>query len=490
MGELMRMSQKLAGAYYTPDPIARSLLMWGIRDRRDRLLDPSCGDGQFVSGHPNTVGVELDIQAAATAAARAPLATIRIADFFEWATDRLDRFDCTAGNPPFIRYQSFKGAQRARALSLCATLGVRFTGLTSSWAPFLVAAASLLKKGGRMAFVVPAEIGHAPYAAPLLTYLAGHFSIVHIVAVREKLFPDLSEDCWLLYADGFGGQTGHFRLTALDRFTAMPSPPNQYSIISVKEWRDTWNQRLRPFLISSDARALYRHMVTRPDTRRFGEIAEISIGYVSGGNDFFHLRPSEAKRLSIPRKFLKPSVRSGRMLSTSRLTTALLDRWIDNDERILLLRLPKTGELPDSVRAYLDSEKGETVRQAYKCRTRDPWYSVPDVRVPHHFLSYMSGLSPSLVSNEASCTCSNAVHSVHLLDRERHAAYLDSWTSDFVRLSCEIEGHPLGGGMLKLEPREAAQIALPSSAGLADVDASTATAALSTLRRWRHYAID
>jgi hypothetical protein len=33
--------------------------------------------------------------------------------------------------------------------------------------------------------------------------------------------------------------------------------------------------------------------------------------------------------------------------------------------------------------------------------------------------------------------------------------------SPFVQLSCEIEGHPLGGGMLKLEPREASQIALP-----------------------------
>jgi adenine-specific DNA-methyltransferase len=33
---------------------------------------------------------------------------------------------------------------------------------------FLVTTASLLKQGGRLAFVVPAEIGHAPYAAPLV----------------------------------------------------------------------------------------------------------------------------------------------------------------------------------------------------------------------------------------------------------------------------------------------------------------------------------
>ena len=46
-----------------------------------------------------------------------------------------------------------------------------------------------------MAFVVPAEFGHAPYATPLIEYFVGHFSVVQIVAVREKLFPELSEDC-------------------------------------------------------------------------------------------------------------------------------------------------------------------------------------------------------------------------------------------------------------------------------------------------------
>lgn len=56
-----------------------------------------------------------------------------------------------------------------------------------------------------MAFVVPAEVGHAPYAAPLLDYLVENFATVHVVAVREKLFPHLSEDCWLLFTDGHGG---------------------------------------------------------------------------------------------------------------------------------------------------------------------------------------------------------------------------------------------------------------------------------------------
>jgi adenine-specific DNA methylase len=150
---MTRHSQKEAGAYYTPDALVASLVKWAIHYPSDRLLDPSCGDGRFISGHCNSVGIDQDPQALRSAIARAPWASVREGDFFAWAANTGERFECAAGNPPFIRYQTFKGAVRERALSLCARLGAKFSGLTSSWAPFLVASASLLKPGGRMAFV-------------------------------------------------------------------------------------------------------------------------------------------------------------------------------------------------------------------------------------------------------------------------------------------------------------------------------------------------
>ena len=62
-----RLSQKQAGAYYTPDRVVSSLVRWAVRDRSDRLLDPSCGDGRFIASHRNSVGVEQDTEAAALA---------------------------------------------------------------------------------------------------------------------------------------------------------------------------------------------------------------------------------------------------------------------------------------------------------------------------------------------------------------------------------------------------------------------------------------
>lgn len=481
-----RLSQKDSGAYFTPGDVVDSLVSWAVNDPADRLLDPSCGDGRFIASHRHSVGIEQDGVSAEIARQRAPWSLVHEGDFFSWAAQTTERFECAAGNPPFIRYQKFAGDVRLAAARLCEKLGAKFSGLASSWAPFLVATASLLLPGGRMSFVVPAEIGHAPYAAPLLEYLTANFATVHVIAVRRKLFPDLSEDCWLLHAQGFQGRTADVRFSAVEDFVPQNQPPRRFERIHVSELRDRWSWRLRPFLMAKAARETYLGIAGAPDTKSLGEIAQVGIGYVSGANDFFHLRPSEAEHHGIPDVFLHPTVRNGRALPRSRVTQQVVGRWMRDDDPILLLRLPKSHKkLPTAVQRYLDSEGGHAAREAYKCRSRDPWFSVPDVHVPDFFLSYMSGEQASLVRNDAGCTNTNSVHGVRLRPGA-DPSHLAAWGSEIVQLSAELEGHPLGGGMLKLEPREAGRIILPKTLDHV-VDGLTVTEAISTLRSWRHY---
>jgi adenine-specific DNA-methyltransferase len=481
--------QKLSGAYFTPQALAEALACWAIRAESDRLLDPSCGDGRFIAAHHNSVGIEQDPGSAHAAMAAAPWALVHEGDFFQWAEATPERFECAAGNPPFIRYQNFKGEIRKQALAICAREGAHFTGLSSSWPLFLVATASLLKRGGRMAFVVPAEIGHAPYAAPLLDYLVGNFSTVHVIAVREKLFPQLSEDCWLLYADGFGGNTLEIRFSPVERFEWAAKPPSYFQRISVLEWRARWNRRLRPFLVSPAIRDMYMEVSRATGSRRLGEFANVGIGYVSGDNDFFHLRPSDADYLGIPDKFLHPTVRNGRALPTNHITAQTVQGWRRANKQMLLLRLRRGEELPTTIKRYLDSSAGKAAREGYKCRNRAPWYAVPDVQVPDFVLTYMSGRTAQLVKNDAGVTCTNTVHSVRIKDKELATKLLPAWGEPIVQMSCELEGHPLGGGMLKLEVREAARLLFPAPEFELDRSARRdISAGVAELRRWRHHA--
>jgi SAM-dependent methyltransferase len=479
-------SRKGLGAYYTPDYVCHCLVRWAARSAGERMLDPACGDGRFLAAHPNSVGVETDAGAVAAAGERAPDATVHRGDFFEWAGRTEDRFECAAGNPPFIRYQRFSGEVRRRALGLCVKHGACFSRLTSSWGPFIVGAATVLKPGGRMAFVVPAEIGHAPYAQPVLEYLAAHFAVVQVVAVREKLFPDLSEDCWLLYCEGYGGQSRTIRLSVLDRFAFSAAPPRPSRHIDLDEWR-RWNGRLRPFLLPARAREFYRAMAEGPSALRLGDVASVSIGYVTGDNDFFHLRLSEAERLNLPHRFLRPTVRNGKYLRGSAITTEVVRKWLQRDEAVLLLSLGRGDAVPAEVRHYLDSPQGQAARRRFKCRTRSPWYAVPNVVVPEAFLSYMTSGGPVLVANEAKCAATNSVHVVRLHNGVTARRLLAMWAHPLTRLSCEVEGHPLGGGLLKIEPGEAARVLLCRTAVEDPAERRLIRDGLRTMHRWRHH---
>ena len=118
---------------------------------------------------------------------------------------------------------------------------------------------------------------------------------------------------------------------------------------------------------------------------------------------------------------------------------------------------------------------------------------MPDVRRPGFVLTYMSGKSPALAVNRGRCTCTNALLAVDLrsglfdggaAQSERRLS--TAWDSPAGRLSCELEGHPLGGGMLKLEPGEARHVLLVPDEGIDDLDGGLLQEGIDVMRQWRH----
>jgi len=153
--------------------------------------------------------------------------------------------------------------------------------------------------------------------------------------------------------------------------------------------------------------------------------------------------------------------------------------------RSFVLAIDADAGLTKSVRSYLESPEAHLARQAYKCRTRTPWYSVPDVRVPDAFLTYMIHREPKLVLNNAGCTCTNTLHAVRMKDGYSARDLALSFRNPLTQLSCEIEGHPLGGGMLKLEPKEAQNILIPLGRDLRAHETRVIDEATKLVREWR-----
>ena len=209
-----------SGGYYTPPALARWLAHWAIRSGGDRILEPSCGDGVFLaaaaeelvaygtSQESQVVGVELVPAEAAkawTKVACSPIAkkvNVFPSDFFTWLRScESDAFDVVLGNPPFIRYQQFPEPSRTLAMAFMQRKGLQPNKLTNIWVPFVVAGTALLREGGRLAMVLPAELLQVTYAAQLRQFLADSFGRITIFACNEMFFHDAEQEVVLLLAE-------------------------------------------------------------------------------------------------------------------------------------------------------------------------------------------------------------------------------------------------------------------------------------------------
>ena len=88
------------------------------------------------------------------------------------------------------------------------------------------------------------------------------------------------------------------------------------------------------------------------------------------------------------------------------------------------------------------------------------WYKVPDVRVPDVLLSVFKE-SPSLVLNDAGLVASNSLLCGFLRPACTAEQFILAWYTSLTRLSCELQVHSLGGGVLVLIPGEVASIRIP-----------------------------
>ena len=471
--------QKITGAFYTPPRVAELLVAWGVREPGDYVLDPSFGEGVFLEaallrlaklrGRPNrqVFGIELDESAVARASSFLNRNHLVVNDFFDVSHSELPGFDVVVGNPPFIRYHHFAGAVREKAIALARLAGVEISELTSSWAPFLIHATQFLVKHGRLAMVVPFEITHAAYARPVIQHLTRSFRHIYLAAFEERIFPELSQDTVLLLADGFGTRCDGIRFKRFGRVEEFAESAESHVPFGKRvgaQDLERSNGRLRNHLLPGTAGALYNFLSADPRIQRLGTVASVGIGYVTGCNNFFHLSQAEISELRIPSRYLRPSLVTPKALHGLRFTKTDWDELRQSEAKAFLLDLTggAQSELPASVCSYLEAGRKKKVHLAYKCKVRKPWYAVPHAKPADAFLSYMAGTAPKVCLNEAQVLATNSTHEIRVVSGSAEPSKLAfAFSSTLVQLSCEIEGHPMGGGLLKLEPSEAERVILP-----------------------------
>lgn len=466
--------RKARGAFFTPPELVDHIVRWAIRSAAESVFEPSAGDAEFLvaavqrlqelgSGRPIVYGVEIHDHSAEVGRARVRgvggEASIVASDFF--AVEPTPVHTAVIGNPPYVRYQDWTGTARVRSREAALRAGVALTGLASSWAAFTIQSTLFLAPGGRMGLVLPAELLSVNYAAPVRRYLFDKFRSVELVLFDEQVFPEAEADVVLLLAEGFGQGPAEYATIrqarnaaalrdVLPRLDWVPSDP-------AAKWTGAG-------LVQAEATEPLARLSRESYFGVLEEWGDTTLGAVTGNNKYFALSPQRVKELGLSRRdLLRLSPPGSGHLRGLALSADALTRLGNQGREIYLFR--PAQPLSAAAAAYIESGHRAGVDRAYKCRVRKVWHQVPIVPPADLLLTCMNADTPRLTTNLAGAHHLNSVHGVYLSEQLRDLgrellplASLNSVTL----LNAEIVGRAYGGGILKLEPREADRWAMPS----------------------------
>lgn len=475
-----REERRARGIYYTPIQVARCIADWAIQTSSDTVLDPSFGGCAFlqaakeqlsargaVSSENQIYGVDSDPEAMGylteLMGRASPSGHFKCADFLQSRfEDYPDKFAAVIGNPPYIRHHALSEADHRKARAALAAAGWSLSDQASYWAYFVLHSISFVAPGGRLAFVLPGVFAHADYAKEVRLALQRSFDCITALFVDERLFPDALEETIILLAEGRSEGKATVRVGAAASSDLRPGGAYQSTVrvLSEDESKKSWLRGVlgRELLEAYDTAAATAHIL--------GDLAIIRIGEVTGANRFFIMTPEEFKRRGIRKdKHSRPIVTRASQLPGLSFTSEDLADLEARGERVALMCLRIKGRPPDGAKAYIAQGEEIGLNLRTWCAKRAPWYRIAPPPIPDAFLLYMSWNSPRLVINQARIACTNTIHGVTWRTgiseaQGRHIAIASLTTLS--QLSAELEGRSYGGGVLKLEPSEAARLRIPT----------------------------
>jgi adenine-specific DNA methylase len=458
-GKATASADKVRGGYYTPAPVAGFLARW-VREAGPRIVEPSCGDGRILRElarlSPRVHGVEL---VAAEAAKSREFAPVDTENLFTWLDKtQAASWDGVAGNPPYIRFGNWASDQRAPALELMRRSGLRPTRLTNAWVPFVVASTVLVRDGGRVGLVLPAELLQVTYAAQLRDFLLSRFCEITLVTFARLVFDGILQEV-VLFCGVVGAGPAQVRTVHLTDADALAEANLDVEAApALLHEKEKWTK----YFLDPGAIGLLRTLKLSDTLTRLGSVADVDVGIVTGRNSFFTFTDAQAHELEL-RSHCVPLVSRSAQLSGLAYDSDCRAGDLAAGHRTWLLDAPRDPTDPPLV-AHIAAGEAAGVHRGYKCSIRKPWWSTPSLWMPDLFMLRQIHLAARLTVNAAGATSTDTVHRVRLTADTDPTALAAVFHNSATFAFAEITGRSYGGGILELEPREAEQLPIPPPA--------------------------
>lgn len=338
----------------TVDLMVERLFASGSPRRGARLLDPGCGEGEFIDGvirwcdaHrsavPHIVGVEQDPQRARFAKERFRAnASIEIVckDFLGF---HAERFDYVIGNPPYVSLGHLTDSQRADYRAEFETASGRF----DLYMLFFEQSLRLLAPTGRLVFITPEKFTYVGAARPLRGLLLRN-GIEELQFLDERTFPD--HVTYPLVTTVMRASS-HGATTVIRR----SGDRTEVTLNSVESWMPVINGS--------------KHRTTGPTLSDI--CIRVSCGVATGADALFVKQTS-----TIPSdlaRFARPTI-AGRQLIEGRAPRPSASMLIPYAQDGTLLSERRLGALGE----YLRQPANRRQLRARVCAARKEWYAFHD----------------------------------------------------------------------------------------------------------------
>jgi hypothetical protein len=370
-------------------------------------------------------------------------------------------------NPPYIRHHRLSpDAKQALRTFARTTTGLRIDGRAGFHVYFLIRALSLLAPGGRLAFIVSADICEGVFADALWQWICSRFRLEGVITFSSEAapFPDVDTN-------------------ALVFLIRNAPPPQRFDWVKCRarqsaplvNWLTHGTQDLSPSL-EVFPRLLTEGLSTglsrspsegQEETYTLADFASVMRGIVTGDNDFFFMTAEQAAARGIPQTFLTRAIGRTRDVEGDLLTSEDLERLerLGRPTWLLDIRVESLQDVPVRLREYIEEGERRGLPQKVLIKARRLWYRMERRDVPPILFAYLGRRKARFIRNLAGVVPLTCLHCIYPKNTSR----------DFVDRLCTVLKHPetirnlykvgksYGRDAIKVEPRALERLPLPDA---------------------------
>ena len=460
-------NKKNTGSYYTPSYLAsfiskRVLSHFEGRTRMS-ILEPSVGDGAFVSelAKPTNIKIKLsalDINQGELDKASEKWykknASFVKTDFLDFSDTK--KYSAIVGNPPYVKKNRLTKKQIDLSKEIHFQEGLSEASVKNIWTTFLIKSNKLLNSNGVLAFVLPSELLQVKFAEEVREYLKKEFQRIEIFTFNDLMFECKGQDTIVLFAFKKSNNKGEY-----------------FANIDSKETLESGNFTLKNnnLLVSSNVKWTH-HFLTddelifienlKKELQIVNHYTDSKPGIVTAANKFFIVDRETEKQYGLS-KFTKPIIQKGLFVNGSVIfNNSDIEELEANNYPTKLLQLTDGDRITKKLREYLTLGEKEEIHDRYKCKIRNNWYVIPNISdVPDAFFFKRSHLYPKILKNNSNAFVTDSAYKVKMKGEYDLNSFIYSFYNTLTLLLSEIEGRYYGGGVLELIPSEFKKLSIP-----------------------------